>query len=73
MVAVDFLHHENPSTWAGVEPANFGAEGMPPVENVDKITKMIEVDLHVSSRSISQKLKIDHKTVLKHLHKEGLK
>ncbi|GFW30475.1 hypothetical protein TNCV_454131 [Trichonephila clavipes] len=24
---VDFLHHENPPTWAGVEPAALGAEG----------------------------------------------
>ncbi|GFW26257.1 afadin [Trichonephila clavipes] len=41
------------------------------VENVDKITKIIEVDRHNSSRSISQKLKIDHKTVLNHLRKVG--
>ncbi|GFW19007.1 histone-lysine N-methyltransferase SETMAR [Trichonephila clavipes] len=34
------------------------------VENVDKITEIIEVDRHVSSRSIAQKVKIDHKTVL---------
>ncbi|GFT76313.1 hypothetical protein TNCV_564691 [Trichonephila clavipes] len=27
MAAVDFLHHENLSTWAGVEPATLGAEG----------------------------------------------
>ncbi|GFT14829.1 CCHC-type domain-containing protein [Trichonephila clavipes] len=27
MDAVDFLHHENPPTWAGVEPATLGAEG----------------------------------------------
>ncbi|GFU68525.1 hypothetical protein TNCV_1989751 [Trichonephila clavipes] len=27
MAAVDFLHHENPPTWAGVEPATLGAEG----------------------------------------------
>ncbi|GFY03427.1 hypothetical protein TNCV_1173831 [Trichonephila clavipes] len=26
MAAVDFLHHENPLTWAGVEPATLGAE-----------------------------------------------
>ncbi|GFV63482.1 hypothetical protein TNCV_4553281 [Trichonephila clavipes] len=24
---VDFLHHENPPTWVGVEPATLGAEG----------------------------------------------
>ncbi|GFU78924.1 hypothetical protein TNCV_307651 [Trichonephila clavipes] len=27
MTAVDFLHHENPPTWAGVEPATLGANG----------------------------------------------
>ncbi|GFV60805.1 histone-lysine N-methyltransferase SETMAR [Trichonephila clavipes] len=41
--------------------------GTPVVENVDKITEIIEVDRHVSSRSIAQELKIDHKTVLSHL------
>ncbi|GFX62601.1 histone-lysine N-methyltransferase SETMAR [Trichonephila clavipes] len=38
--------------------------GRPVVENVDKITEIIEVDRHVSSCSIAQELKIDHKTVL---------
>ncbi|GFX17822.1 histone-lysine N-methyltransferase SETMAR [Trichonephila clavipes] len=41
--------------------------GKPVVENVDKITEIIEVDKHVSSSSITQELKIDHKTVLSHL------
>ncbi|GFU14680.1 hypothetical protein TNCV_746651 [Trichonephila clavipes] len=27
MAVVDSLHHENPPTWAGVEPATLGAEG----------------------------------------------
>ncbi|GFY31436.1 hypothetical protein TNCV_4989951 [Trichonephila clavipes] len=39
------------------------SRGMPVVENVDKITKIIEVDLHISSRSTAQKLKIEHETV----------
>ncbi|GFU20947.1 histone-lysine N-methyltransferase SETMAR [Trichonephila clavipes] len=47
--------------------------GRPVVENVDKITEIIEVDRHVSSRSIAQELKIDHKTVLSHLRKVGFK
>ncbi|GFT81019.1 histone-lysine N-methyltransferase SETMAR [Trichonephila clavipes] len=34
----------------------------PVVENVDKITEIIEVDRHVSSRSIAQEIKIDHKS-----------
>ncbi|GFX87767.1 histone-lysine N-methyltransferase SETMAR [Trichonephila clavipes] len=45
----------------------------PIVEIVDKITEIIEDDQHVSSRSIAQELKIDHKTVLSHLCKVGFK
>ncbi|GFS68479.1 histone-lysine N-methyltransferase SETMAR [Trichonephila clavipes] len=47
--------------------------GRPVVENVDKITEIIEVDRHVSSRSIIQELKIDHKTALSHLRKVEFK
>ncbi|GFV26119.1 transposable element Tcb2 transposase [Trichonephila clavipes] len=47
--------------------------GRPDVENVDKITEIIEVDRHNSNRSIAQELKIDHKTVLNHLRKFGFK
>ncbi|GFW41188.1 histone-lysine N-methyltransferase SETMAR [Trichonephila clavipes] len=43
------------------------------VENVNKITEIIKVDQHVSSRSIAQELKIDYKTVLNHLRKVGFK
>ncbi|GFS94414.1 histone-lysine N-methyltransferase SETMAR [Trichonephila clavipes] len=43
------------------------------VENLDNITEIIEVNRHVSSPSITQELKIDHKTVLNHLHKAGFK
>ncbi|GFW94162.1 histone-lysine N-methyltransferase SETMAR [Trichonephila clavipes] len=43
------------------------------VEDVDKISELIEVDRHVSSSSIAQDLKIDHKTVLNHLCKVGFK
>ncbi|GFU58631.1 histone-lysine N-methyltransferase SETMAR [Trichonephila clavipes] len=45
----------------------------PVVENVDKITEIIQVDRHVSSRSITQELKIDHKIVLNNLCKVGFK
>ncbi|GFT88857.1 histone-lysine N-methyltransferase SETMAR [Trichonephila clavipes] len=45
----------------------------PVVENVDKITEIIEIDLHISSRSITKEIKIDHKTVLNHLRKVGFK
>ncbi|GFU93085.1 histone-lysine N-methyltransferase SETMAR [Trichonephila clavipes] len=37
--------------------------GRPVVENVNKITEIIEDDRLFSSRSISQELKIDYKTV----------
>ncbi|GFW25726.1 histone-lysine N-methyltransferase SETMAR [Trichonephila clavipes] len=47
--------------------------GRPVIENVDKITEIIEVERHVSSSSITQELKIDHKTVLSHLRKVGFK
>ncbi|GFW95514.1 histone-lysine N-methyltransferase SETMAR [Trichonephila clavipes] len=47
--------------------------GRPFAENVDKITEIFKVDRHVSCRSITQELKIDHKTVLNHLRKVGFK
>ncbi|GFW79670.1 histone-lysine N-methyltransferase SETMAR [Trichonephila clavipes] len=46
--------------------------GRPVVENVDKITEIIEVYLLVSS-SIAQVIKIAHKTVLSHLRKVEFK
>ncbi|GFV78218.1 histone-lysine N-methyltransferase SETMAR [Trichonephila clavipes] len=51
----------------------FPRTGRPVIENVDKITDIIEIDQHVSSRSIAQELKTDHKTVLTHLRKIGFK
>ncbi|GFV68172.1 hypothetical protein TNCV_1874541 [Trichonephila clavipes] len=45
----------------------------PVIKNVDKITEIIQFARHVSSRSITQELKIDHKTVLSHLSKVGSK
>ncbi|GFW07545.1 histone-lysine N-methyltransferase SETMAR [Trichonephila clavipes] len=47
--------------------------GRPVVEKFDKIPEIIQVDQLVSSRSIAQRLKIDHKTVLSHLHKVEFK
>ncbi|GFV81288.1 histone-lysine N-methyltransferase SETMAR [Trichonephila clavipes] len=43
------------------------------VENVDKITEIIKVHRHVSSRSIAQELKINHRIVLNHLRKVEFK
>ncbi|GFW48602.1 histone-lysine N-methyltransferase SETMAR [Trichonephila clavipes] len=47
--------------------------GRPVVDNVDKITETIEVDRPVSSCSITQELKIDHKIVLSHLRQVRIK
>ncbi|GFW75850.1 histone-lysine N-methyltransferase SETMAR [Trichonephila clavipes] len=52
---------------------NVPRAGRPVVENVNKITEIIKVDRHVSSLSIAQELKIDHKTVLSYLRKVGFK
>ncbi|GFU69178.1 histone-lysine N-methyltransferase SETMAR [Trichonephila clavipes] len=46
--------------------------GRPVVENVNKITEIIEVDRQVSSHSINQELKIDHKTVSNNLRKDNI-
>ncbi|GFX15507.1 HTH_Tnp_Tc3_2 domain-containing protein [Trichonephila clavipes] len=43
------------------------------IEDVNKITEIIEVDRHVSIPSITQELMMDHKTVLSHLSKVGFK
>ncbi|GFU22260.1 hypothetical protein TNCV_4856061 [Trichonephila clavipes] len=45
--------------------------GKPVTENVEKITGIIDVDRQISSRNISQELKIDHKTVLDYLCEVG--
>ncbi|GFW32250.1 histone-lysine N-methyltransferase SETMAR [Trichonephila clavipes] len=45
----------------------------PVIENVDKITEIIDVKRHVSSRSIAQEPNIDHKTILNHLRNVGFK
>ncbi|GFX99641.1 histone-lysine N-methyltransferase SETMAR [Trichonephila clavipes] len=47
--------------------------GRPVVKNVDKIPKIIEVNRHVSSHSITQELNIDNKTVFGYLSKVGFK
>ncbi|GFT27534.1 histone-lysine N-methyltransferase SETMAR [Trichonephila clavipes] len=38
--------------------------GRPVIKNVDKVTEIIKVYRYVSSRNITQELKINHKTVL---------
>ena len=47
--------------------------GRPVVENCDKIAELIERDLHSSSRTIGQELRMSHQTVINHLKKIGFK
>ncbi|GFY02817.1 histone-lysine N-methyltransferase SETMAR [Trichonephila clavipes] len=61
------------ATGSHLTPIYSRSQRRPVVENVDKLTEIIEIDRHVSSRSIAQELKIDHKTVLSHLRKVGFK
>ncbi|GFV17434.1 histone-lysine N-methyltransferase SETMAR [Trichonephila clavipes] len=59
---------------AGIFDAKYAPRTHRPiVKNVDKITEIIEPDRHVSSRSIAQELKINHKTVLNYLRRVGFK
>ncbi|GFV11278.1 hypothetical protein TNCV_3723671 [Trichonephila clavipes] len=41
MAAVDFLHHKNPPTWAGVKPATFGAEGQRQINYATQSAKVV--------------------------------
>ncbi|GFW13264.1 transposable element Tcb1 transposase [Trichonephila clavipes] len=43
MVAVHFLYHENPLTWAGVEPAILGADGQ---RQTNHATQNFSADAH---------------------------
>ncbi|GFW77202.1 hypothetical protein TNCV_2726321 [Trichonephila clavipes] len=58
---------ENASQVAEIANGVYGAG------TVNKITEIIKVDHHVSNRVIAQELNIDHKTVLNHLRKVGVK
>ncbi|GFW72605.1 uncharacterized protein TNCV_3798331 [Trichonephila clavipes] len=41
MAAVEFLHHENPSTWARVEPTTLGTEGQRRTNPATQPTKTV--------------------------------
>ncbi|GFU67083.1 hypothetical protein TNCV_4969321 [Trichonephila clavipes] len=43
MAIVDFLHLENPSTWAGVEPEPLGAEGQRQTDHATQPATMIKL------------------------------
>ncbi|GFX93814.1 histone-lysine N-methyltransferase SETMAR [Trichonephila clavipes] len=66
-----FEHTSDPNGIFDVKAAPL--TGRHVVENVDKITETIELDRHVSSRSIAQEPKINHETILNHLRKVGFK
>ncbi|GFT76616.1 histone-lysine N-methyltransferase SETMAR [Trichonephila clavipes] len=69
---LQFFFHtsENASQAAEIVNGVYGADTAGPSS---KISVIIEVDRHVSSRSIAQELKIDHETVLNHLRQVGFK
>ncbi|GFW01231.1 uncharacterized protein TNCV_4514301 [Trichonephila clavipes] len=51
MAAVDFLHHENPSTWAGVKPATLGTEGQGQTEQFHRDASLEVVDERAAKNS----------------------
>lgn len=59
--------------FGNMEVEDESRSGKPIVENVDKITEIVESDWHVSIYSIAQELKIGQKTVWNHLYKADLK
>ncbi|GFU79957.1 uncharacterized protein TNCV_578371 [Trichonephila clavipes] len=45
MAAADFLHHENPPTWAWVEPATLGPEEQ---RQTNHLTQSAEAQMHIA-------------------------
>ncbi|GFX44402.1 histone-lysine N-methyltransferase SETMAR [Trichonephila clavipes] len=68
---VQFWSHRFRSAIFDVKGAPRG--GRPVFKNVNKIAKIVDVDRHVSSRSIAQELKIDHTTFLNQFNEVGFK
>ncbi|GFU44555.1 histone-lysine N-methyltransferase SETMAR [Trichonephila clavipes] len=63
-VTANYVQFLFPRFCSGIfDVKNASRTGRPIMENVDEIAEIIEVDPHVSSRSITQELKIDHKIV----------
>ena len=42
-------------------------------DKISAIFEKVEQDRHISSYNIAEELKVDHKTVLRHLRKSGYK
>ncbi|GFV92358.1 hypothetical protein TNCV_3949681 [Trichonephila clavipes] len=53
MAAVDFLHHENPPTWAGVEPATLSAEGQ---RQTNHATQPAKINIAVNPNAVDKVL-----------------
>ncbi|GFW69684.1 hypothetical protein TNCV_1883281 [Trichonephila clavipes] len=68
---LDPVQTEDRMTVGSFDAKDSPRTGRTVVENLNKITEIIEVDRHVSSRSITQELKIDNKIFLSHLRKVG--
>ncbi|GFX29390.1 hypothetical protein TNCV_3997661 [Trichonephila clavipes] len=58
MTTVDFLHHENPSTWAGVEPTTLGADGQRQANYATQsaLAEFLILTTHSESRLIARAL-----------------
>ncbi|GFS93886.1 hypothetical protein TNCV_5053411 [Trichonephila clavipes] len=54
MATVDFLHHENPPIWAGVEPATLGAEDQRQTNYATQLAKPNMVTVELWSQSHRQ-------------------
>ncbi|XP_037929961.1 histone-lysine N-methyltransferase SETMAR-like [Teleopsis dalmanni] len=52
---------------------NAPRSGRPITDKVDEIMEKVQIDRHISSHDIARELKINHNTVLNHLHKAGYK
>ncbi|GFV86043.1 hypothetical protein TNCV_670401 [Trichonephila clavipes] len=46
MTPIDFLHHENPPTWTGVEPGTLSAEGQRQTNHAIQLAK-IEISEYI--------------------------
>ncbi|GFT89778.1 histonelysine Nmethyltransferase SETMARlike [Trichonephila clavipes] len=74
MVVVSISHEVSMKRFQIYSPCQVAPRrGRPVIENVDKVTEIIKVYRHVSSRNIVQELQIDHKIVLGHLSKVRFK
>ncbi|GFX88418.1 hypothetical protein TNCV_2278861 [Trichonephila clavipes] len=67
MAAVDFLHHEGPPTWAGVEPATLGAEGQRQTNYATQLfASLSSPKIYARKRVENGWYRDDNRTILRH-------